>query len=275
MEERDGKIGEHKMNGSAVVENRQKLRVIVVMPAYNAEQTIEKTFRDIPSGSVDEILLVDDGSTDRTVEVAKRLGIFVIQHEKNRGYGGNQKTCYDHALARGADIVVMIHPDYQYDPRVIPFAVGFIQTGICDIVIGCRIRTRKETLEGGMPLYKYIANRILTTIENIALGQNLGDFHSGFRVYRREVLEKIPYHVNSEDFVFDSEFLAQAVAFGFRIGDIPIPVRYGADSSSINFRRSVKYGIQTLWVMVKYLLHGLGIFRFSLFSPRENARTAK
>lgn len=258
-----------KFKEKSFTENRQKPKIIVVMPAYNAEQTVEKTFRDIPPGSVDEILLVDDGSTDRTVEVAKRLGIFVIQHEKNLGYGGNQKTCYDHALARGPDIVVMIHPDYQYDPRVIPFAVGFIQTGICDIVIGCRIRTRKETLEGGMPIYKYIANRILTTIENIVLGQNLGDFHSGFRVYKREVLEKIPYHLNSDDFVFDSEFLAQAVAFGFRIGDIPIPVRYAADSSSINFRRSLKYGIQTLGVMVKFILHQLGIFRFPLFSFKK------
>jgi len=268
MENRDGKVG-RQMSSS-----QQKPKVIVVMPAYNAEQTVEKTFRDIPPGSVDEILLVDDGSTDRTVEVAKRLGICVIQHERNRGYGGNQKTCYDHALSQGADIVVMIHPDYQYDPRVIPFALGFIQTGICDIVIGCRIRTRKETLEGGMPLYKYIANRILTTIENIVLGQNLGDFHSGFRVYKREVLEKIPYHVNSDDFVFDTEFLAQAVAFGFRIGDIPIPVRYASDSSSINFRRSLKYGIQTLWVMAKYLLHQLGIFRFSLFSSKVKSLPA-
>lgn len=270
MENRDGKI-ERKMKLAEenVLKYSGKSKVIVVMPAYNAEQTVEKTFRDIPTGCVDEILLVDDGSTDRTVEVAKRLGIFMIQHEKNQGYGGNQKTCYDYALARGADIIVMIHPDYQYDPRVIPFALGFIQTGICDVVIGCRIRTRKETLEGGMPFYKYIANRILTTLENIVLGQNLGDFHSGFRVYKREVLEKIPYHVNSNDFVFDSEFLAQAVAFGFRIGDIPIPVRYAEDSSSINFRRSLKYGMETLLVLIKFLLHQLGIFRFSLFSSRK------
>jgi hypothetical protein len=159
----------------------------------------------------------------------------------------------------------MVHPDYQYDPRVIPFAVGFIQTGICDVVIGSRVRTRKETLEGGMPAYKYISNRVLTLIENVVLGQNLGDFHSGFRVYRREVLETIDYHANSDDFIFDTEFLTQAVAAGFRLGDIPIPARYLPEASSINFRRSLKYGIQTLFVMAKYVLHRTGIFRFKLF----------
>jgi glycosyltransferase involved in cell wall biosynthesis len=242
-----------------------KPKVVVVMPAYNAEQTVEKTFRDIPEGCVDEVLLVDDASSDGTSEIAERLGITVIKHERNQGYGGNQKTCYDNAFARGADVVVMVHPDYQYDPRVIPFAVGFIRTGICDVVIGSRIRTRKETLDGGMPLYKYISNRILTTLENIVFGQNLGDFHSGFRVYRREVLEKIDYHANSDDFIFDTELLAQAVVFGFRIGDIPIPTRYSPEASSINFRRSLKYGIQTLFVMAKYLLYRTGIFRFRLF----------
>jgi len=242
-----------------------RLKVIVVMPAYNAEQTLEKTYRDIPEGVVDEVLLIDDASRDRTSQIAERLGITVIKHDRNQGYGGNQKTCYDSALARGADIVVMVHPDYQYDPRVIPFAVGFIQTGICDIIIGSRVRTRRETLEGGMPVYKYIANRILTAIENSVFGQNLGDFHSGFRVYRREVLEKINYRVNSDDFIFDTEFLAQAVVSGFRIGDIPIPTRYAPESSSINFRRAVKYGTQTLIVMAKYLLHRTGLVRVPLF----------
>jgi glycosyltransferase involved in cell wall biosynthesis len=242
-----------------------KPKIIVVMPAYNAEQTLEKTYEDIPKGLVDDVLLIDDASMDNTSEIAERLGITVIRHDRNRGYGGNQKTCYDNALKRGADIIVMVHPDYQYDPRVIPFAVGFIQTGICDVIIGSRIRTRRETLEGGMPVYKYISNRVLTTIENSVLGQNLGDFHSGFRVYSREVLEKINYGINSNDFIFDTELLAQAVVFGYRIGDIPIPTRYAPDSSSINFGRALKYGFQTLIVMVKYLMHRTGVFRIRLF----------
>lgn len=242
-------------------------KVVVIMPAYNAELTLKKTFLDIPQGSVDEIILTDDGSSDRTVEIANGLGITVICHNENKGYGANQKTCYDTALERGADVIVMIHPDYQYDPQVIPFAVGFLIIDICDVIVGSRIRTRRETLEGGMPLYKYISNRILTTIENIILGQNLGDFHSGFRVYKREVLEKIDYHQNSNDFVFDTEFLAQAVFCGFRVSDIPIPTRYFPEASSINLRRSLKYGIQTLWVMLKYILQKTKIFHFKLFEP--------
>lgn len=235
------------------------------MPAYNAERTLEKTLKDIPEGSVDQIILTDDFSSDKTVEIAGKLGVTVLRHDKNKGYGANQKTCYDAALKSGADIVVMIHPDYQYDSRLIPFAVGFLSAGICDVIIGSRIRTRRETLESGMPLYKYISNRFLTTIENIILGQNLGDFHSGFRVYTREVLEKIPYSENSNDFVFDSEFLAQAVFYGFRIGDIPVPTRYFALASSINFSRSLKYGIQTLYVLVKYMLQKTGLIKFKLF----------
>ncbi|MEW6086692.1 MAG: glycosyltransferase family 2 protein [bacterium] len=240
-------------------------KVTAVMPAYNAEKTLEKTLKDIPEGSVDEIILTDDGSSDHTVEVARKLGITVLRHDKNKGYGANQKTCYDAALKTGADIVVMIHPDYQYDSRLIPFAVGFLSAGICDVIIGSRIRTRRETLESGMPLYKYISNRFLTIIENIILGQNLGDFHSGFRVYTREVLEKIPYWENSNDYVFDSEFLAQAVFFGFRIGDIPVPTRYFPQASSINFKRSVKYGFQTLSVLAKYMLQKTGLVRFGIF----------
>src|SRR5215472_765755 len=176
-------------------------RVIAVMPAYNAERTLASTLADMPSGCVDEIILVDDGSKDRTVEAAREMGLTVIIHPQNRGYGGNQKTCYREALARGADIIVMIHPDYQYDSRVIPHAVGFIELGICDIVLGCRIRSRQEALAGGMPVYKYISNRFLTSFENFTLGQNLGDFHSGFRVYSKAVLERIPFETNSDDFV--------------------------------------------------------------------------
>jgi len=251
----------------------QQPKVIVVMPAYNAELTVEKTFRDIPEGSVDEVILVDDCSRDRTVEVAESLGIRVIRHEVNGGYGANQKTCYDEALRRGADIVVMVHPDYQYDSRLVPFFTGFVWKGICDAMMGARIRSRRETFEGGMPAYKYFANRFLTFVENVVLGQNLADFHSGFRVYRREVLETIPYHENSDDFVFDTQFLVQATYFGFKIGDAPVPVRYFKEASSINFRRSAEYGMRTLLTLGQFLLQKLHLARFRLF--RREADEAK
>jgi glycosyltransferase involved in cell wall biosynthesis len=245
-------------------------RTIAVMPAYNAASTLHRTVGDIPSGSVDQIILVDDCSRDNTVQVARELGLTVIQHQQNRGYGGNQKTCYRHALDAGADYVVMIHPDYQYDSRVIPLAVEILRLGICDVVLGSRIRTRKEALAGGMPRYKYISNRALTIVENIALGQNLGDFHSGFRAYRRAVLETIPYDRNSDDFVFDSQFLAQAVHFGFKLGDIPVPVRYFDEASSINFRRSVTYGLSTLNVLVKFWVNRIGLTKNPLFQPAKS-----
>lgn len=248
--------------------NNKKQKVIAVMPAYNAESTLTKTFNDIPPGSVDEIILVDDASTDNTVDMAKKLGITVIEHSQNMGYGKNQKTCYDEALRKGADIIVMIHPDYQYDPSVIPFAVGFIQYDICDIILGSRIRTRKETLSNGMPIYKYISNRFLTIFENLAFGQNIGDFHSGFRVYSSKVLSSKQYHINSNDFVFDTEFLAQAIHNGFRIGDVPIPTRYFPEASSINFKRSLKYGLLTLWVAVKFILQQTKLIKFKLFTKK-------
>jgi glycosyltransferase involved in cell wall biosynthesis len=247
---------------------KRKHRVVAVMPAYNAERTLAATLADIPVGAVDEVILVDDGSTDRTVQVARDIGLTVIAHPENRGYGGNQKTCYREALARGADVVVMIHPDYQYDSRVIPLAVGFIELGICDVVLGSRIRSRAEALQGGMPVYKYIANRFLTFAENCALGQNLGDFHSGFRVYSRAVLERIPFERNSDDFVFDTQFLVQAVHHGFRLGDVPVPVRYFDEASSINFRRSMTYGLGTLGVVGRYWLHRLGIWRSRLLTEQ-------
>ena len=242
-----------------------KKKIIVIMPAYNAEATLERTVSDIPNGIVDEIILVDDFSNDRTVEIAERLDLTIIQHDENKGYGANQKTCYDEALNRKADIVVMIHPDYQYDPRIIPYALGFIETDICDIIIGSRIRDRKEALIGGMPLYKYLSNRFLTIIENIVFGQNLGDFHSGFRVFKREVLGKINYQNNSNSFVFDSQLLIQAVYFGFRIGDVPIPTRYFPEASSIGFRKSIVYGLGTLGVVIKYLLQKSHLYKSKLF----------
>lgn len=238
------------------------------MPAYCAARTLERTVADIPPGSVDEVVVVDDCSPDDTVGIARQLGLTVVRHEHNLGYGGNQKTCYRLALDSGADYIVMIHPDYQYDSRLIPVAIEIIRLGICDVVLGSRIRTRAEALAGGMPRYKYIANRCLTFIENVALGQNLGDFHSGFRAYHRSVLEAIPFERNSDDFVFDSQFLAQAVHAGFKVGDIPVPVRYFDEASSINFRRSVTYGWRTLLVLVKFWLHRLGIKRHRLFEPR-------
>ena len=237
------------------------------MPAYNAERTLAATLAEMPPGCVDEIILVDDGSTDRTVGLARELGLTVIVHPENRGYGANQKTCYREALARGSDIVVMIHPDYQYDSRVIPAAVSIIELGNCDVVLGNRIRSRIEALRGGMPFYKYLFNRLLTLTENFVLGQNLGDFHSGFRVIRREVLERIPFDRNSDDFLFDTQFLVQAVRFGYRLGDIPVPVRYFDAASSINFRRSVVYGLGTLAMLGLFWLDRLRIMRSRLFVP--------
>ncbi len=246
-------------------------KVMAVLPAYNAERTLAATLADFPEGCVDEILLVDDGSKDRTVQVAREMGLTVIVHPKNKGYGGNQKTCYRYALDQGADIVVMMHPDYQYDPRVIPHAVGLIELGICDVVLGSRVRSRAEALKCGMPWWKYVSNRALTSFENVALGQNLGDFHSGFRVYRRNVLETLPWERNSDDFVFDTQFLAQAVHFGFRLGDIPVPVRYFDEASSINFKRSTVYGIRTVNTMARYWAHKMWLWRTSMFHPLTDA----
>jgi glycosyltransferase involved in cell wall biosynthesis len=249
-------------------------KIIVVLPAYNAESTLAATLADVPAGTVDEVILVDDGSQDRTLQIARDMGLTVFEHPHNCGYGANQKTCYRQALERGADIIVMIHPDYQYDSRVIPLAVGFLELGICDLVLGSRIRSRHEALAGGMPLYKYLSNRFLTAVENLALGQNLGDFHSGFRVYRREVLERIPFERNSDDFLFDTQLLVQAVRCGFRLGDVPMPVRYFPEASSINFRRSVKYGLGTLGVVGQYWLDRLGVWRAPLFRESDLGRRA-
>ena len=237
---------------------RRTHKIIAVLPAYNAQATLAATVGDIPPGSVDEVLLVDDGSTDATVKIATDMGLTVIVHGENTGYGGNQKTCYRYCLERGADVVVMIHPDYQYDARVIPHAVGMIELGICDVILGNRIRTRKEAVGCGMPWWKYVSNRALTLFENVALGQNLGEFHSGFRVYRRSVLETIPFEQNSDDFVFDTQFLCQAVRFGFRLGDVPVPVRYFDEASSINFKRSTKYGLETVRTVAGYWLDRAG-----------------
>ena len=242
-----------------------KPKIIVVMPAYNAEKTLERTIRDIPAGTAEEIILVDDCSKDGTVALARRLGLTVILHETNKGYGGNQKTCYAEALKRGADVVVMVHPDYQYDARLVPIMAELIANDICDMVCGNRIRTRWEALGGGMPVYKYVFNRLLTAFENLVSGQNLGEWHSGLRAYSRKCLETVPWRKNSDDFVFDQQFLIQAAYLKMRLGDVPVAARYFEEASSINFRRSCVYGLSALWCLGQSVLQRLGIARFDLF----------
>lgn len=241
------------------------MKVFVVMPSYNAEKTLEKTLRDIPKSLNAELLLVDDASIDNTVKIAESLGVKVISHKQNMGYGANQKTCYNYALEHGADIVVMLHPDYQYNPKIIPYLTGFIENGICDVMLANRIRTRREALEGGMPLYKYLSNRFLTLLSNLATGENLGEWHSGMRAYSRKVLETVPWENNSDDFVFDTQFLVQCVNWKFRIGDVPVETKYFAEASSINFIRSLKYGFQSLLVFFRYGLHKGKIISCDLF----------
>ncbi len=241
-------------------------KTIVVMPAYNAARTLERIFAQIPEGCCDQIILVDDCSQDDTVKIAERLPLTLICHDRNTGYGGNQKTCYQAALDAGASHIVMLHADYQYDARVIPAAVEILRLGICDMVIGNRIRTRREALDGGMPISKYLANRGLSLIEALVTGQNLGEWHSGFRAYRREVLERIPFQRNSDDFVFDSQVLLQVIHFGFKLGDLPVPVLYHGDASSIQFPRSSRYALLTLWTLLRWVGHRSRVLRCPLFS---------
>ncbi len=236
-------------------------KVIVIMPAYNAEKTLERTFRDIPLNGVSEIILGDDCSTDRTREVAVSLGITVIKTPRNLGYGGNQKMLYQEALSRGADVVVLLHPDWQYDAAKIPDLILPILTKEKDLMLGSRVLQGADT----MPLYKYISNRFLTWGENRVLRLNLSEYHTGFRAFSRKLLETIPYKKGSDDFVFDRERLGQTAAFGFRAGEISVPCRYFPEASEIGFFRSLVYGLQTLWVCAEYLLHRSGLKRFALF----------
>jgi glycosyltransferase involved in cell wall biosynthesis len=226
-------------------------RVIVTMPAYNAAKTLLKTFEDIPKGLVHEVILVDDCSQDDTAQTASSIGIKVIRHPHNVGYGGNQKTCYLEALRDGADVVIMLHPDYQYDPRKIPEMIAPIVSGKADIVLGSRL-LNGGALKGGMPIYKFISNRFLTTMQNLVLGTSLSEFHTGYRAYSRDFLERVPFLRNSLAFVFDAEILAQAVYFGFRIDEIPVETRYFPEASSINFWNSVKYGLGVLNTLVRF-----------------------
>jgi glycosyltransferase involved in cell wall biosynthesis len=240
-------------------------KLIVVMPAYNAEKTLRQTFEELPHEYVDEVILVDDASRDRTSVVAKELGITTIIHTENRGYGGNQKTCYREALRLGADIVVMVHPDYQYSPRLVTAMASMITSGHYDIILASRI-LGGTALRGGMPLYKYISNRFLTFFENIMLGLKLSEYHTGYRAFSREVLEALPLEENSDDFVFDNEMIAQAAFFGFPIGEISCPTRYFEDASSINFSRSVKYGLGVLLTSIKFVLHKAGVRSSRIFA---------
>ncbi len=242
-------------------------RIIVVLPAYNAVKTLEMTFREIPLEFVDDILLVDDASRDDTADVARKLGIRTVVHEQNRGYGGNQKTCYAKALELGADIVVMLHPDYQYTPRLITAMAAMIAYGEFDAVLASRI-LGVGALKGGMPRYKYLANRVLTFVENLLLGHKLSEYHTGYRAFSRQVLETLPLECNSDDFVFDNQMLAQMVWFGYRIGELSCPTKYFKEASSINFRRSVVYGICVLLTAVTFRLAKMKLLNRSIFREK-------
>lgn len=242
-------------------------KIIVVMPAYNAARTLEKTVREIPRDIVDEILLVDDASGDETVDTANRLGLTVFQHDRNFGYGRNQKTCYREALKHAADIVVMVHPDYQYSPNLIVPMAGMIAYGEYDVVMGSRI-LGNGAIAGGMPPYKYVANRFLTLVQNLLIGQKLSEYHTGFRGFRREVIESLPLEENSDDFVFDNQMIAQAVFFGYRVGEISCPTRYFEEASSINFSRSVTYGLGVLMTSLRYRFQRMKLYRSRIFRER-------
>jgi glycosyltransferase involved in cell wall biosynthesis len=246
-------------------------KIVVVMPAYNAAKTLEMTYAEIPLDIVDEVILVDDASRDETAKKAAELGIHTIIHAENRGYGGNQKTCYAEALAKGADVVVMVHPDYQYSPRLITAMASMVVSGHYDVVLASRI-LGKGARQGGMPFYKYVANRFLTFIENLALGVKLSEYHTGYRAFSRNVLETLPLKANSDDFVFDNEMLAQAVYFGFSVGEISCPTKYFADASSINFRRSVIYGFGVLATSLKFRLQKWGVLDSPLFEEKGMQR---
>lgn len=241
-------------------------KVIVVLPAFNAELTLEKTYKEIPLDIVDDIILVDDFSKDNTTEVGKKLGIkHIIHHEENKGYGGNQKTCYNKALELGADIVVMLHPDYQYTPQLIPSMVSIIESGLYPVVFGSRI-LGKSALKGGMPIYKYFSNRLLTFVQNILMNQKLTEYHTGYRAYSSEVLRKLDFNLNSDDFIFDNEMIALIFYNGFEIAEVTCPTKYFEEASSINFRRSLKYGLGVLRVSILYFFTKTGTYKWKLLA---------
>jgi len=241
-------------------------KIFIVLPAYNAEKTLEQTYREIPQDIVDGVLMVDDGSSDSTVSLAHRLGIETFLHDRNYGYGRNQKTCYQEALKHGADIIIMLHPDYQYTPKLVTAMASMIAYDVYDVVLGSRI-IGGRALRGGMPTYKYVANRFLTAFENIILGSKLSEFHTGYRAFSREVIEALPLNMNSDDFIFDNEMLVQIIYFGYRIGEISCPTRYFEEASSIGVMRSIKYGIGVILTSFKCFLHRLKILEDPLFIP--------
>ncbi len=241
-------------------------KIVVVMPAYNAARTIERTTREIPMDLVDEIVVTDDASHDETVEVAARLGLRTLVHDRNRGYGGNQKTCYTEALRLGADVVVMLHPDYQYTPRLLPAMIALLTDGPFDVVLGSRVLGGRA-LTGGMPLYKYVANRLLTAAQNVLCGAKLSEYHTGYRAFTRRVLESLPLLENSDDFVFDNQMLAQILLAGFEIGEVSCPAAYFEEASSINFRRSVRYGLGVLATSLQAYAHRKRLARVRIFDP--------
>ena len=240
-------------------------KICVVLPAYNAEKTLLKTVEEIPLEYIDDVILVDDASTDLTSKVSKEMGLYTVTHKKNLGYGGNQKTCYEHALRRGADVVIMLHPDYQYTPKLLVSMGALIAAKQYDIVLGSRILS-DGALKGGMPLYKYVANRILTFMQNILLDKKISEYHTGYRAFSREVLESLQLKNNSNDFIFDNQMLAQAIYADFSIGEISCPTKYFDDASSISFKRSLIYGLGVVCVSVRYRLSRLGLFKDPLFT---------
>jgi glycosyltransferase involved in cell wall biosynthesis len=247
-------------------------RIAVVLPAYNASKTLRRTFDEIPLDIVDDVLLTDDASSDDTLEIARSLGIYTLRHDRNRGYGGNQKTCYEAALARGADIVVMLHPDYQYTPKLVPAMASMIASEHFDVVLGSRM-LGKNALAGGMPVYKYVANRGLTLIQNALLGQKLSEYHTGYRAWSSTVLQNLALHRCSDDFVFDNQMLVQAVHRGFRIGEISCPARYFPEASSISFTRSVRYGLGVLHTSVGYRLHRAKLLKSPILAEDDGGNS--
>ena len=244
-------------------------KIVVVLPAYNAAKTLEDTYKEIPFDIVDDVIVVDDASIDNTVEVARRIGInHIIVHEKNTGYGGNQKTCYDTALKIGADIVIMLHPDYQYTPKLIPSMAYIIANDLYPVVLGSRI-LGKGALKGGMPLYKYMFNRFLTFTQNILIGEKISEYHTGYRAFSKDVLETIDYHLNSDDFVFDNQMLSQIVFAKFNIGEVTCPTKYFPEASSINFKRSTTYGIGVLRTSFCHFLQRLGLAKFKIYKLKK------
>ena len=246
-------------------------KIVIVLPAYNAAKTLEKTYREIDFGIVDDVILVDDASKDNTITVAESLGItHIVKHDKNKGYGANQKSCYNYALKVGADIVIMLHPDYQYNPKLIPSMAYLIANGVFHVVMGSRILGDRAMING-MPFYKYVFNRMLTWIQNVIVWEKLSEYHTGYRAFSKEILEKVNYEANSDDFIFDNQMLTQIIFHGYEVGEISCPAKYFKDASSINFRRSLKYGLGVIGNSILFRLNKWGLLRSKIYQPRTGS----